>query len=353
MKLGSKIAIGFGFLAGLGILIYSKVSRTKNLVKSLQFLPFWYGSVSDMQIDINKGIKLPLGLDIMNRSESHIKIRIDSFEAVNRDGTTIAYSAPGTYEAELLPQQTARIKNLNIWIPQSVAISLIASGITSLINSDSSTILNKAKSLINGCVFNITATVNDSITASIQVDMEGGEVTLDGLGLVCAEDRKIRPLSEYVHFLPNQDNLLYEDPFVISDVEPQQTAAFIRRVAEKYKGDTKILANELKGNTNSQTVQNIWNFVANYIKYTEDSKECEQVRRPLRTLYDQKGDCDCYSALIASICENLNLNYIVRIAEYEKRGYFQHVYVIIEGMPCDPVTDRCFYEKPYTDKKDF
>ena len=76
----------------------------------------------------------------------------------------------------------------------------------------------------------------------------------------------------------------------------------------------------------------------------------EQVRRPLRTLYDQKGDCDCFATLIGSILENLGIKYKFRVAAYQ-RGW-QHDYVIVPYengyYTVDPVLDQCFAEKKPT-----
>ena len=83
----------------------------------------------------------------------------------------------------------------------------------------------------------------------------------------------------------------------------------------------------------------------------------EQVRRPLRTLYDQKGDCDCYATLIGSMLYNLGIPFKFRIAEYANKGYYQHVYVIVPYsggyFTVDPVLDNFNQEKPTTNHKDF
>ena len=82
-----------------------------------------------------------------------------------------------------------------------------------------------------------------------------------------------------------------------------------------------------------------------------------EVRRPLRCLYDKKGDCDCYATLIGSILENLNIPYKFRIAAYNGNSHFQHVYVIVPNgsgyYTCDPVVDKFNYEKPTSKVKDF
>ena len=77
----------------------------------------------------------------------------------------------------------------------------------------------------------------------------------------------------------------------------------------------------------------------------------EQVRRPLRTLYDQKGDCDCYATLIGAMLKNMGIDFRFRIAAYSA-GRYQHVYVVVPSNDSptgyyvvDPVLDQCFAEK--------
>jgi transglutaminase-like putative cysteine protease len=131
----------------------------------------------------------------------------------------------------------------------------------------------------------------------------------------------------------------------------------MHRIVSEHSSDTKKLAQKLKAANLRDTLRNIWNFVYTYIQYEPDSKLFEQLRRPLRTLHDQKGDCDCYAILIGSVLTNLNIPYSFRVAEYENRGFFQHVYVVVPNgggyITVDPVVEKFDYEKPFTKKKDF
>lgn len=360
MKKGWKIALAAGGVIGLGLYIWSRIGQTKQMVTNLVVSPMWYGGINDMKIDITKGIKLPLAVDFMNRSDVSCTIRLNSLNVVNSSGSVIAYSNAGNYVVQLAPYATTRMKDVDVWIGASTVYQLLGTSIISLINGDSTAIKNKAKQIIDGCTIELSLTVNETVQVSLSmaigdsavVDEEATE-GIKGLGLVSTQDRQIKPLSEYHHLIPEKDNLEYKDTIIIKDVTPEQTAKFIRKVAQTYKRDTAVLAKALKGQSVRHTVENIWDFVAEHIQYVQDASDKEQVRRPLRTLYDQKGDCDCYATLIASICENLGYNYTIRIAEYDNKGYFQHVYVIVEGFVCDPVVDRCFYEKKPTRVKDF
>lgn len=365
MKKGIKILLGALGLGGLGLLIWGRIGQTKRMINNLQVFPMLYGGINDMDFDPQKGIKLPIAVDIMNRSDASCKIRINSINLINKKGDVYAYSAAGDYVEDLKPNQTTRIKNINVWIKSSYCIKLfgvtminIISFITTRDMEKLQNIANKALKMVEDSTIQLSLSINEAITVSLNIPFgESAEVSddssLHGLGLVCAADRKIRPLSDYNYLIPDKSNLKYDDRIILTDVEPEDTAKFIRKIARQYKSDTSALAKSLKGDNVKHTTENIWNFVADHIQYVQDASDKEQVRRPLRTLYDQKGDCDCYTTLIASMCENLGLDYVVRIAEYDNKGYFQHVYCIIEGYVCDPVVDRCFYEKKPTRVKDF
>ena len=170
---------------------------------------------------------------------------------------------------------------------------------------------------------------------------------VNGLGLTASTMRNIRPISDYAAYIPSRDALKREDKIVIADGNEHDTVALMRKVAESYKSDTTKLAQHLKRNNLKDTLQSIFDFVYTHIQYVKDNPMIEQVRRPLRTLYDQKGDCDCFATLIASMLENLGIEYKFRVAAYQ-RGW-QHVYVIVPHengyYTVEPVLDQCFAEK--------
>lgn len=351
MKKGLKIGIIATVVLGVAAYIWGRVSTIKNMVTNLVITPKWYGSLNDMKIDFNKGVKCPLAVDIENRTDTELDIKINSVDLYS-DGERVATSAAGNYSKTLRANSTVTIP-IDVWVSSSVILSLIVSSIL-----NNSAALEKAKEIVNKATLKINLTAKGVM---MEVSMKLGESkTLkdekkgtSGLGLVNYSKREIKPLADYIEIIPDVSELKHEDAIIIDDVTPEETAEFIREVGRKYKKDTEVLASVLRGRNNRETVENIWKFCVSHIRYTEDSKENEQVRRPLRTLYEQKADCDCFSALIASICENLGLDYVIRIAEYDNKGYFQHVYVIIDGYVCDPVVDKCFYEKPTTKHKDF
>ncbi len=348
-------------IGGLALLIWSKISRTKSMVSNLVFTPMWYGKIDDMKVD-TRGVKCPLAIKFGNRSDESIDIRLNSFDLVNKSGKTVASSATGNYTVSIKPYAESTMP-VDVWVTTSSVVSLLKSVIVSLTEKDASAMREQAKSLIEDATVKASVTINNVLTVDVSVPINGTETIddtnaangTDGLGLVSTEKRIIGSLYDYIDLIPLRSELRRNDKIITGtkDVTPEETAVFIRKVAKAFKSDTERLSWSLKRATVKDTVQCIWNFVAKYIKYVPDSDLNEQVRRPLRTLYDQEGDCDCYTTLIASICENLGLTYKIRIAEYANRGYFQHVYPIIEGYVCDVVIDACFKEKTPTRKLDF
>lgn len=194
--------------------------------------------------------------------------------------------------------------------------------------------------------------------ASMQINLDLEKIALNGLGLVAKTKRVISPKKEYLHLISGIGSLENTNPIITTDGDIDRTLREMSKIVKKYKGDTTKLAKALKGNTLNQTLKNIFDFVYRYIQYIPDHRYTEQLRRPLRTLHDQKGDCDCYSILIASILENLGIDYRFRVTAYSDPSRFQHVYIIVPTKngryyTVDPVLDNYNEEKDYSNKKDY
>lgn len=180
-----------------------------------------------------------------------------------------------------------------------------------------------------------------------------------GLGLVSSGKRSIRSGNEYNRFFDLSG--LGNDEVHLIDGTVIDTVGQMKMIVRKYNGQTKAIAQQLKGSTREQTARNIWNFLYNHVQYTTDNPSREQLRQPLRTWADRKRgvDCDCYSIFISSVLTNLGIPHAFRIAGY--KGDYQHVYVIVPKSgtdyssyyTIDPVVDRFNYEVPPAKKKDY
>ena len=170
--------------------------------------------------------------------------------------------------------------------------------------------------------------------------------------------RTIKSGEQYNKLFPRS---IRQDKVIRSEGKAQlhHTINLIKQIVQETKGDTRLLANYLEGESLPETCRNIWNFVYQHIQYTRDKTGVEQVCRPSRTWADRKRgvDCDCYSVFIASILSNLKIPHHVRITKYGGKPHFQHIYPIVPDgtgyITLDCVTDYFDYEVPYSGAQDF
>ncbi|GHT58673.1 hypothetical protein FACS18945_4720 [Bacteroidia bacterium] len=355
-----KILLGIAGLLGAGFVAF-KLLSVKNFAKLLTISPKLDGGLQAFQVTLTE-IKIPLAIDFGNRTDETMTISVNAIDVYYKD-SKVASTKPNTNEVTIKANSTSTLKGLKLMLSTLSLIS-IAKDLVNLIISK-----GDYAALLKDIALDVTCTYNKTIVFSIDkiklgeskdVNAETGKTdtaAVKGLGLTAASLRNIKPFSDYEMYIPVKSNLKYRDLIMIPDGSVEDTVKLMKDIAQKYAGDTVTLAKYLQKDSVPATLQSIFDFVFNYIQYVPDSRFTEQVRRPLRTLWDRKGDCDCYSVLIGSILTNLQIPFKFRIAEYSNKGYFQHVYVVVpyngKMLVCDPVVDKCFYEKPTTKHKDF
>lgn len=176
------------------------------------------------------------------------------------------------------------------------------------------------------------------------------------IGFVDTSVRQVRPISE-ISKLVDFSVLDNTNPIVNPDGTVEQTVDYMKQIVKDQHKTVEKLTNRLYDQKLSRFLRNVFDFVMMYIAYEKDSAFMEQLRFPLRTLKDQKGDCDCMSILIGAILYNKNVPFQFRITKYDNSDRFTHVYVIVpvdSGYTVmDTVLKRFNGEKPFTDKKDF
>jgi len=148
------------------------------------------------------------------------------------------------------------------------------------------------------------------------------------LGLIDTSDRKVRPSSELGR-LVNFGNLKNTDPIVIKDGDVPATVEYMKTIVREHHTEVSKIADKLYDEKLSRFLKNIFDFVMTYVKYEKDSAFKEQLRTPLRTLSDQRGDCDCMSILIGSILYNKKIPFCFRVTKYSETSDFSHVYVVV------------------------
>ncbi|MDR2963996.1 MAG: transglutaminase-like domain-containing protein [Bacteroidales bacterium] len=352
-----KILLGlFGIGAIFGIL---KITQLANFAKLLSFSPKLNGNLKSIKISLTE-VKIPLAVAIGNRTDQTMKVGVNAVEVFYK-GKSMGITNPTTASATIQKYATTTITGIDLVLSLTSLIAVAGSAINNIITG------GDFNTLLTDITLNVTCTYNDSVVFSINKIALGEEkqvnaqnhtrASMSGLGLVAASLRKIKPFADYEKFIPLKSALKNRDLICIPNGSVEDTVIFMQQIAKKCKADTAMLARQLKKSTVEKTLQAIFDFVYNYIQYVPDSATTEQVRRPLRTLYDRKGDCDCFSTLIASLLENLNIPYFFRIAAYNGKENYQHVYVVVPHngveLVCDPVVDACFYEKPTSKHKDF
>ena len=187
---------------------------------------------------------------------------------------------------------------------------------------------------------------------------------LNGVGVVAATKRKIKPGKEFDGYFPAPG---YADPILTPDGNNEMTIdRFIPQIVRMYQSDTGKIAVVLKQGTLESTLKSIFDFIYGHIQYKQDSPYEEQIRRPARSWADRQSgvDCDCYTVFISSILTNLKIPHYLRMTAYSKVRGYQHIYVVVpkkgnsnmsdktQYWTVDPVLDGFNVEKPYLRKRD-
>lgn len=175
--------------------------------------------------------------------------------------------------------------------------------------------------------------------------------------MIDTSNRQIQPIAQIAKYF-DFTQLQNTDPIINPDADVVETVKQMIKIVEGNYTSVQKIANVLFDKKLNTFLKNIFNFVMTYVQYEKDSMFTEQLRVPLRTLKDQKGDCDCMSILIGSILYAKGVPFKFRITKYNGKSNFQHVYVIVPTVNgsytvVDPVIGTFDKEKPFDEKKDF
>lgn len=345
--IGSALAAGFYFIA--------KASGLKAFYDTLSISPKLDGGIK--RISVKDGnINIPIAVDFENRTDEECTVGVSSL-FLYYNGREIATLKPNENKTLIKKNSISTLPNLIVQIPIVKLVQVAGAVISLYITTGNYNEIIKMLSAKFTVILNDRAAfpVEAKLGETIEYSLSGIGAGVGSLGLIASKTRKLKPFSDYEALIPAKSELLHRDLIVIPNGTTKDTLALMKKVAVNNVEDTEILAQTLKRNTLPHTIQSVFDFVYNYIQYVPDSNTQEQVRRPLRTLWDRKGDCDCFATLIGSIFTNLGITYKFRIADYG-RGW-QHVYVIVPSINgyyvCDPVLDSCFTEKKPTKYLDF
>jgi len=291
-------------------------------------------------------LEVPFSVVFTNRTSNEVKIRIPAIQLFYNN-SEIGNIAPQANVLLVKQYASSSFPTLKFLIPIT---TLVTSGIGKdmlMLPNGPSDVVKRMKVIVHSAVNGVDVKFEEKFSSE----------SVSGLGLTARTERRVRSKADYQHLIAPLGSLDRTDPIVNPNGNVDETLYLMKDIVSRTKADTRKLAAHLKGSSLEGTCRNIFNFVYTYIQYEPDSAFAEQLRRPLRTLHDQKGDCDCYSILIGSILANLGIPFVWRVTAYNNKPNFQHVYVIVPTskgyITVDPVLDNFNEEKPFSKNKDF
>lgn len=112
----------------------------------------------------------------------------------------------------------------------------------------------------------------------------------------------------------------------------------------------------LEGRNHYETMQNVWKFVKNNVRYVADKKGHEVIKSPGALFKMGYGDCKSFTLAVNSILKKLGVPRTYRFAAYDNDD-FTHVYAIAHtpqgDVKLDTVHDEFDDEVRYIHKKDY
>lgn len=145
--------------------------------------------------------------------------------------------------------------------------------------------------------------------------------------------------------------------FIKQNQTAKDIATAIIKSIKESKDDALKIAPYLKGSTKVKSLDNIFIFCKNNIKYTKESTDLQTARTLGRILQMKSGDCKHYTTTIASLCNALNIPVKLRLIS---QNYFSsdptHIYCVanIKGKDyiIDPVLKNFNEQASFTKKYD-
>lgn len=356
MEKGFKI-IGFILLGGGLCYAVSKGLSYLNFAKDLVCTPKIDGGLKNIKFR-NSQLRIPIAVSFENKTDKELTIGLSNI-VLRYNGNEVGNLKANDKSVKVERYKTSTLSGLVVAIPLTSLLKYAGQAISSLITTQNfGTIVSNLSADISFILNNaIICKFTQKFGESTDFDTSGNVKGFSGLGVTASRPRKLKPFKDYEMYIPPKSELYHRNLILFPNGGVEDTVELMKKVAKEFAPDTRMLAEHLRRGTLNATLQSIFDFVYNYIQYEQDSTTTEQVRRPLRTLWDRKGDCDCFATLIGSILTNLGIPFKFRVAAYNGRENFQHVYVIVPTgagyKVCDPVLDRCFTEKPPTKTMDF
>ena len=124
--------------------------------------------------------------------------------------------------------------------------------------------------------------------------------------------------------------------------------------SEKWVDATNVDC--LRGETDYETLHNVWQFVKRNLRYQADLPGHERVKSPGALYSSGHGDCKSFSIAEGALLRAFGIPYRYRFAAYEP-GDYTHVYLVARlddgrDVVMDAVHTDFDSEVPYKKKKD-
>ena len=145
--------------------------------------------------------------------------------------------------------------------------------------------------------------------------------------------------------------------FIKQNQSAKDIASAIVKSIKESKDDALKIAPYLKGSSKVKSLENIFIFCKNNIKYNKESTDLQTARTIGRILQMKNGDCKHYTTTIASLCNALNIPVKLRLIS---QNYFSsdptHIYCVanVKGKDfiIDPVLKNFNEQASFTKKYD-
>lgn len=166
--------------------------------------------------------------------------------------------------------------------------------------------------------------------------------------------RTIKDGSKFNHLIKIED---VKNTSSLTYGNVNDTVHLMKGIIEKYHYQVDALAKYLRGKTELETCESIWNFVFHHIQYKRDRVDREQLSTPARLWLNRSktgtpSDCDDHSLFIGALLYCLGIPFKIRIAGYDGKP-FSHVYIVTKSNICiDTVLHAFNKEAQFTSKQD-
>lgn len=119
-----------------------------------------------------------------------------------------------------------------------------------------------------------------------------------------------------------------------------------------WKEQTNSICGLFLGKTKKQTLQNIFYFLRENVKFIEDKIGVQDIKSPKQLVYSGFGDCKSFSLFIGSVLWCLNIPFYFRFVGYSPNS-ISHVFIICDNYILDCNFPEFNFTLPYQNKIDY